>query len=120
MRAKAACSVMPGWQRSSAVRAAIILAALSLSATSCGRHNVASDSTVLGYDGLVERVANNQVGYAADQWIEMKNMSGEWEKTGLIFGYSDDYEECLKAVAGLKKVNFAREHRCVLAQDKPR
>lgn len=102
------------------MRAAILLAALALSATSCGRDKAAPDSTVPGFGDLVERVANNQVGYAADQWIEMKNLSGEWEKTGLIFGYSDDYEQCLKAVAGLKKANFAREYRCVPAQDKPK
>ena len=44
-------------------------------------------------------------------------MAGEWEKTGLIFGYSGDNEdgdseECLKAIAGLKKVNYLREYRC--------
>jgi hypothetical protein len=34
----------------------------------------------------------------------MKIVTGEWEKTGLIFGYLDDYEECLKALEGLKKL----------------
>ncbi len=45
----------------------------------------------------------------------MKNSADEWERVGLIFGYADDYDECLKAIAGLKQVNFAREYRCVPA-----
>lgn len=45
----------------------------------------------------------------------MRNMAGEWEKTGLIFGYNGDAEECEKAIAGLKRVNYLREYRCTLA-----
>jgi len=64
---------------------------------------------------LKKAVQNNRSGVGADQWIEMKNMSGDWEKTGLIFGYVDDYEECLKAIDGLQRANFARRYRCVPA-----
>jgi len=75
---------------------------------------------VSGYDGLVAYVSRHPVGNGADQWIEMKNLSGEWEKTGLVFGYSsDDYGECTKAIAGLKRINFAREYRCVPANQAP-
>lgn len=45
----------------------------------------------------------------------MNNLAGEWERVGLIFGYTDDYDECTKAVAGLKAANPAREYRCVPA-----
>lgn len=50
-----------------------------------------------------------------DQWVEMRNMIGEWEKTALIFGYADDYGECMKTIAGLREVNFDRDYRCVPA-----
>ncbi len=47
----------------------------------------------------------------------IENLAGEWERTGLIFGYVDDQEECLKAIAGLKRVNYAREYRCASANE---
>lgn len=68
-----------------------------------------------GYDALSRQVERMKVGGGPDHWIEMKNLSGNWERTGLIFGYADDYDECLKAIAGLKKVNYAREYRCMRA-----
>jgi len=68
-----------------------------------------------GHASLERHVANNRVGSDADHWIEMKNVSGEWEKTGLIFGYLGDYDECQKAIAGLKAANDVREYRCVPA-----
>lgn len=70
---------------------------------------------VAGYDELSEHVTKNKVGMSQDHWIEMRNMIGEWERTGLIFGYSDDYGECMKAISGLREVNFDREYRCVPA-----
>lgn len=70
-----------------------------------------SDEPV-GYHALEGYVGRHQVGADADQWIEMLNGSGQWERTGLIFGYLDDRGECLKAVAGLKRENYAREYRC--------
>jgi hypothetical protein len=36
-------------------------------------------------------------------------------KTGVIFEYEDDYEECQKAIEGLKEANFDREYRCTPA-----
>ena len=74
-----------------------------------------NDENIPGQYLLTKLVENNRVGEAADQWIEMKNFSNEWERTGLVFGYTDDYEECLKAIQGLKQVNYAREYRCAPA-----
>jgi len=93
------------------MRAAPLLAAsiLFLSAA-CGK-----EGSVGGYDELSAYVTGNRVGEDADQWIEMKNLSGEWERVGLIFGYHGDQEECLKAAAGLKQANFSREYRCTPA-----
>ena len=70
---------------------------------------------VKNYDALQQFVSKRMVGQNPDHWIEMKNFSGEWERIGLIFGYLDDFDECQKAIAGLKKVNYAREYRCVPA-----
>lgn len=70
---------------------------------------------VPGYEDMVSQVEGGKIGRNSDQWIELRNLAGEWERTGLIFGYVDDYDECMKAVAGLKKVNYAREYRCVPA-----
>lgn len=70
---------------------------------------------VPGYEALSQQVERNRVGMSQDQWIEMRNAIGEWERTGLIFGYSDDYGECIKAIDGLKAVNFNRDYRCVPA-----
>jgi hypothetical protein len=75
----------------------------------------ASSDEIPGYDELVSQVEGNQIGSDADHWIEMRNLAGEWEKTGLIFGYLGDSEECLNAIAGLKRVNYAREYRCTPA-----
>ena len=68
--------------------------------------------------GLVEFVDAHQKGHDTDHWVEMKNMSGNWEKTVLVFGYLGDYNECQTVMAGLKKVNYAREYRCVPANQK--
>lgn len=87
-----------------------LVASMSLALVGCE----ASDGPA-GYGELAKQVQQDRVGQAADQWIEMRNMAGEWERTGLIFGYADDHEECLKAIAGLKEVNYAREYRCVPA-----
>ena len=68
-----------------------------------------------GFDDLSDQVSDNRVGADADQWIEMLNLVGEWERTGLIFGYGDDFSECQKAIEGLKKANYSRDYRCVPA-----
>ena len=85
-------------------------AALPMLLVSCS----ASDNPP-GYDGLERYVEGHQIGHANDHWIEMNNLSGEWERTGLIFGYVDDYDECTKAIAGLHEANPARQYRCVPA-----
>jgi hypothetical protein len=73
------------------------------------------DKGVPGYDSLSRHVAKNRVGVDADQWIEMLNLEGKWERTGLIFGYIDDYGECVKVIEGFKRANPARDYRCVPA-----
>ena len=87
-----------------------VIAASVFLLTACG-----SDDGVPGYDDLSRHVEDNKVGQDSDQWIEMTNLAGQWERTGLIFGYAEDYEECQKAIAGLKKVNTARDYRCTRA-----
>lgn len=84
--------------------------AIVLSLTACGK-----DGDVEGYDAFASYVKEHQVGSDPDNWIEMRNSYGEWERTGLIFGYLGDYGECQKAIAGLKLANDAREYRCVPA-----
>ncbi|WP_324741938.1 hypothetical protein U8326_01595 [Tsuneonella sp. CC-YZS046] len=88
----------------------LVAVTLPLLLVACG-----NDDDILGYDALSKQVEGTRVGHAADHWIEMRNMAGEWERTGLIFGYADDYDECTKAITGLKKVNYAREYRCTPA-----
>lgn len=88
-------------------------AALLLALVGCG-----DDTSVPGYNSLMKHVQANPVGRDADQWIEFRNMAGEWERTGLIFGYVDDQEECVKAIAGLKKANPAAHYRCTAANAK--
>lgn len=83
---------------------------VALLVSGCG-----SEEEVSGYDALANHVKEARVGSDADQWIEMKNMMGEWERTGLIFGYNGDFEECQKAIAGLSQSNDQREYRCVPA-----
>jgi len=87
-----------------------ICAALLLSLVACQ-----DDGETPGYEALSKQVEATRVGVDSDHWVEMRNLAGEWERTGLIFGYVEDYEECQKAIAGLKAVNFEREYRCVPA-----
>lgn len=63
---------------------------------------------VPGAKALYRQVERSTVGYDADYWIVMRNMSGEWERVGLIFGYVDDHEECEKAADGLRAANTDR------------
>ena len=88
----------------------LALIGLAIGLASCG-----SDEGVAGQHGLESQIERQRVGSASDQWIEMRNLMGEWERTGLIFGYADDYEECLKAVAGLNAANQQRDYRCAPA-----
>lgn len=93
------------------------LAALALGVAlllgACGS-NVPLD----GVNAFVAHVQRTRVGTDADYWIEMRNMVGEWERTGLIFGYTGgngDHDECEKALEGLRRVNTEREYRCTAA-----
>lgn len=67
---------------------------------------------------FIEHVGGHRIGSDTDYWVEMLNMSGEWEKTVLVFGYTDDFAECQTVAAGLGKVNFARQYRCKPANRK--
>jgi hypothetical protein len=58
------------------------------------------DGSVDGYDALVRHVEGTRVGTDADQWIEMRNMAGEWERTGLIFGYLGDHDDVRRPSPG--------------------
>ena len=73
---------------------------------------------IKGYDELIANVAKGPVGHDSDYWIEYQNMTGRWEKTGLIFGYVDDFGECQKAIAGLKSANPNADYRCAPANTK--
>lgn len=87
----------------------LALMTLSMLLAACDRGEIP------GYDGLQRYVRNNPVGRDTDQWIEKRGMTGEWDRTGLIFGYINDQEECLKAIAGLKQADPAAEYRCTAA-----
>lgn len=68
------------------------------------------------YDTQVERLAKNKIGSDSDQWLEVFSpISGNWDRVGLIFGYTDDRGECDKAIAGLRSANPDREYRCTSA-----
>ena len=94
-------------------RASVILIAVLL----CGAFGK-SEAYKPASSNLEDFVRSATIGEDADYWIEMKNLSGEWEKTGLIFGYYGDQEECEKAIGGLKAANDAREYRCEQANIK--
>lgn len=91
---------------------AVAISALVVAASACA----SSDSTEDQMVGFQKMVESQKLGDDIDHWIEMENIAGEWEKVGLIFGYMGDHEECEKAIRGLKKVNYARNYRCVPAQ----
>lgn len=95
------------------LRGAALISLVALAGCGGDARDIPSD--IPGYRGLVSQIEKSKVGRAPDHWIEIKNSADEWERTGLIFGYVDDYDECGKAIAGLKKVNHAREYRCVPA-----
>lgn len=77
---------------------------------SCG-----SDSGVEGYDALSRHVEKNPVGGGSDQWIEMVTVMGTSERVGLIFGYMDDRQACLEAIAGMRQANPGRDYICTPA-----
>jgi hypothetical protein len=80
----------------------------------CDNHKNFEDEN----NAFVAHVNEHKIDSDTDYWIEMLNMSGQWEKTVLVFGYTDDFGECKIVAEGLKKVNFAREYRCSPANQK--
>jgi hypothetical protein len=94
------------------MRAVVLVAVAGLAACSPG------SSDVEGFAPLERQIERQRVGGSQDHWIEMINGAGEWERTGLIFGYfgaNGDYGECLKAIEGMRAANTDREYRCVPA-----
>ena len=69
-------------------------------------------------DEFADYAKSNKVGAANDYMLEMVNLAGEWEPVMFVFGYADadgTRIECQNAADGLKKVNYNRVYRCVLA-----
>lgn len=91
-----------------------LLALIALMCSGCSKTNSYEDQS----KAFIAHVDEHKMGVDTDYWVEMLNMSGEWEKTVLVFGYTDDFAECQTVAAGLKKVNFAREYRCKPANQK--
>lgn len=87
---------------------ALIGAALCL--TSCE-----GNDGIEGYDALSRHVEGNRVGGGSDQWIEMVTVMGDSERVGLIFGYTNDRQACLEAIAGMREANPGREYICTPA-----
>lgn len=72
------------------------------------------------YDGSLERLSRllreKPIGDSTDQWIEKySTLANEWQRTGLIFGYADDYEACLEFIRGLTDQYPSNRYRCVPA-----
>jgi hypothetical protein len=91
-----------------------LIVSLALACSGCSNSNNYESQS----EAFVAHVDGHKMGRDTDYWVEMLNMSGEWEKTILVFGYTDDFAECQTVAAGLKKVNFAREYRCKPANQK--
>jgi hypothetical protein len=89
-------------------RVALLVAVASLASCS-------PDNGIEGYDALSRHVENNPVGGGADQWIEMVSVMGTSERVGLIFGYMNDRQACLEAIAGMQAANPGREYVCTPA-----
>ena len=47
---------------------------------------------------LTKFVEDNRTGSDSDMWIIKRNLHGENEKVGLIFGYVDDEEVCRELI----------------------
>jgi hypothetical protein len=94
-------------------KARILMCCVTLTFAGCDRGNQLYDEQS---QHLQDVVAKQKIGSDTDYWIEMQNSAGLWERTGLVFGYNGDLEECEKAIAGMKRVNYARAYRCVPAQ----
>lgn len=85
----------------------LIVAAASLSG--CG------DS----YDNQVSRFESfvnlRKLGSSHDVWLEKFTFAGEWEKTALIFGYTDDFDACQNIISAWRTKYPLDTYRCTLA-----
>ena len=89
-------------------RSVLIAAVVGLA--SCG-----GGSDIKGYDAIARHVEGNRVGRASDHWIERQSISGSWERVGLVFGYVDDRQACVDAIAGMKAADPDHEYTWVPA-----
>lgn len=79
---------------------------------------VACSNQAMTGEEFADHAKTNKVGAANDYMLELSNSAGEWEPVMFVFGYATSEGtriECENAAKGLKKVNYAREYRCVLA-----
>nr|WP_315459224.1 hypothetical protein [uncultured Sphingorhabdus sp.] len=93
------------------MRPSFVISLLALALSGCGNQSVTGEE-------FASYANSHTVGNASDYMLEMTNMAGEWEPVMFVFGYADvdgTRGECLNAARALKKVNYAREYRCVLA-----
>lgn len=93
------------------VKASALLAYVAVSLGACGIQDITGED-------FADYVKSRKVGAANDYMLQMRNDAGEWEPVMFVFGYATTEGtrvECQNAADGLKKVNFAREYRCVLA-----
>ena len=65
---------------------------------------------------LAKHLRGKQIGDSTDHWIEKySTLANEWQRTGVIFGYSDDYEACEDFIRGLVAQYPTNRYRCVPA-----
>ncbi|MCA8899059.1 MAG: hypothetical protein R3C00_09350 [Hyphomonas sp.] len=83
----------------------LLAAILTLAATSCHK-SIDAEAAALG-----RYAKHHQVGSSPDVWLELNNVSGEWEKVALVMGYYDDREGC-EDIARTLEQEFGRKYRC--------
>ncbi len=79
---------------------------------------IACGNQAMTGEEFADYAKSHRVGAASDYMLEMLNLAGEWEPVMFVFGYADSEGsriECQHAADALKKVNFERTYRCVLA-----
>lgn len=97
------------WGSRPMIKRSVLIAAI-VGLAACGER-----SGIKGYDAIAQHVEGSRVGRASDHWIERQSLSGSWERVGLVFGYMDDRQACLDAIAGMKAADPDREYTCVPA-----
>lgn len=89
----------------------IALLLIICSSAGCGKQ-------VLTSEEFADYAKTHKVGAGNDYMLEISHADGEWEPVMFVFGYYESNGariECQIAADALKKVNYNREYRCVLA-----